>query len=264
MKAKIRMSIKQWIELIDNFIYSKGKRPISWDTVLIKEHSSGATFFNTIEDTKPYPNTYAGKWFKSKQTWLDFYNSYDYIYSLLFGQRIVSHFCYTYTYIDIAKRYGTKFPIVDVGGAAFTAFQLIQLGAPKVYVENFDNSPQSLFTTYMAEQLSLPIEVIKHNEFPKKSIMICSEYLEHFKNVDEEVDRLVEGKPKAIYERSAFGTPAYGHYIPITINRKLLNETSARHNGRKQLRKYFESLGYNRTIVDGFNKRPFLFVKEKL
>lgn len=260
---KIRMSLKQWLKLIDEFIYSQDHKPLLWDEVLIKEHSSGATFFNTIEDTKPYPNTYAGKWFKSKQKWLDFYNSYDYIYSLLFGQRIVSHFCYSYSYTDIAKRYGTKYPIVDVGGAAFTAFQLVQMGAPKVYVENFDDSPQSLFTTYMAHQLSLPIEVIRHGEFPKKSIMICSEYLEHFPNVDIEVDRLVAGKPTAIYERSAFATPAYGHYDPIIINGQPWSGDSGRRNGRKQLRKYFASLGYNRTIVDGFNKRPFLFVKEK-
>lgn len=252
---------KEWVALIDEWMKVSKKKPMNWERLLELEYSRGDTFFNSIAEAKAHPETYAGKWFKSGQKWFDLYNKHEYVYSLLFGQRVVSTFAYRAIFEDLKRRKWLKRNIIDVGGSMFTAFQLVQLGVPSVTVENFDDSPQVDFIVWASHKLGLPISTAERGYLAPNSILICSEYLEHFKDVDEEVARLVDMEPFAIYERSAFCTPAYGHFSPIKINDRWLDEDTR--NGRRLLVKEFAKHGYSREYVVAFNKRPFLFRKAK-
>ena len=77
---KKRITTKDWIAAIDEWMIVNGKKPLKWETLLEREHGIGKDFFNTILEAKRNKKSYAGKWFNSNQTDFSLYESYEYPY----------------------------------------------------------------------------------------------------------------------------------------------------------------------------------------
>lgn len=224
----------------------------TWDQVVSSEGGCGKQFFNKIEDTYE-TRTYARKWFASGQAWYEFYSLPEYVYSLLFGWHVVSKG----TYRGIGKQLVDE-KVIDVGGSIFTAYELASVGVSRIYLTNFEDSPQLDFARYMIEKEEPPIEIVPNDSVPKETTMICSEYLEHFRYVDAELDRLMEFRPPAIYDRSSFCMVAYGHFIPINVGG--VDHTDSR-MAKRALVKEMDLRGYTRFKVPIYNRNPNLFVR---
>ena len=208
---KTKISKTCWLKLVDAWVESHAANKMTWQQISEKALDDGSRKRMSLEFVRGH-NTYAGKWFGSDQTWLDLYFSHEYLYLLLFDYFQISR--HTYQPIGFYERGNT---IVDVGGSIFSAYGLLKYGTKNVLITNFDDSPQNQFTNFIADKLNLNVRSIQNNNVPENSTMVCSEYFEHFKSVDAELDRLLKFSPSKIYVRNSFCFPAYGHYIPIEI-----------------------------------------------
>jgi len=183
----------------------------------------------------------ATKWFKSSQTWTDLYFSNEYLYILFSDYFLASR--HTYGPVGVNEKGHT---IVDVGGSIFGAYNLLKYGVRGVLITNFDNSPQMKFTSHIAKKYKLKIKVIPNNKILNNSIMLCSEYFEHFKNVDKEIGRLLKFKPKRIWVKNSFCVNAFGHYRPIEIGGHKYTDYKL---ANKAFQKLLISKGYKLTKV---------------
>lgn len=248
---------KQWMEAIAQWLAARGTPDLiinDWDEVVALEGGSGKTFFNHVSEAETKPNSYPGRWFLSGQTDFSVYNEPRYLYSLLFGMLVVSGSVMS----TIGKREAGN-RIIDVGGSVFTAYRLLQRGVTAVDITNFEG-PQTEFATFASTKFKLSVNV--HWATPSLGfgdVFVLSEYLEHFRDVDTELERLVTFRPTRIYESSSFCMPAYGHFIPIKING--VDHTSSR-TARKALHQKMASLGYVGELVPCFNRSFYVFTRD--
>lgn len=226
-----------WLKEIEQWTNIQMQKNKIWD-------DNGKIKKAKLSEVKKYPNTYVGKWFNSNQTWTDLYYLPEYLY--LLWSDFYSASRRTYPYVGVYEKGNT---VVDVGGSIFGAYTLLKYGAKKVLVTNFDNSPQINFVKFIAKKFNLPIKVISHNKIPKKSILVCSEYFEHFKDVDKEIKRILKFKPERMYIKNTFCYPAYGHYIPIKINGKKIDNLRLANKNFKEL---LTSQGFSFTSMHRF------------
>lgn len=241
----IRISKKIWLNLINNWMAKYNKKGILNNEIAKKIWGTNCSFkkmdLNTVKKLK---NTYAGKWFNSNQNWVELYFKNEYLYVLYFDYFSTSR--HTYPVVGVYEKGNI---VVDVGGSIFGAYNLLKYGAKKVLITNYDNSFQNKFNNFIIKKFKLNIKIILNNKIPHNSILLCSEYFEHFKNVDIELNRLLQFKPKRIYVKNSFCFPAYGHYIPIKIKK-------IEYYDSKSAQKIFQNLlisrGYNLTKIDRF------------
>lgn len=252
--TRFTITRKQWMDAIARFLtdrHLESQIITDWDEVVSNEGGMGGAFFDNVAETTDQPDSYPGRWFLSGQTDLSIYNEPQYLYSLLFGMTVVSGAVMS----TIGKReVGNR--VVDVGGSIFTAYKLLQRGVDYVDITNFDGY-QLDFAVYASSLFHLNV-VARHptSIFPPDSVFVVSEYLEHFRDVDAELERLVEYRPIRIYESSSFCMPAYGHYIPIKIDG--VDHTNP-HSARKALYRKMLALGYEKERVPCFNRHFIVF-----
>jgi len=230
----VKITKQDWLKEIEKWTNIKIQKNKIWD-------NNGKIKKAKLFEVKKYPNTYVGHWFNSNQMWTDLYYLPEYLY--LLWSDFYSASRRTYPYIGVYEKGNT---VVDIGGSIFGAYMLLKYGAKKVLVTNFDNSSQTNFVKFIAKKFNLPIEVISHNRIPKNSILVCSEYFEHFKDVDKEIKRILKFKPKRIYVKNTFFYPAYGHYIPIKIGGHKYKDYKL---ANKAFQKLLISKGYKLTKV---------------
>lgn len=197
------------------------------------EGGSGKNRCRTIEDALNRPGTWPHRWFLSDQSDTEAYGEPRYIYSLWWAAYNFS----LDSYDLVAKVWPSAIKghvVGDVGGSLFSAFRLINLGAKKVYVYNFPNSPQGQIIRFFSVLYGVPIEVTSNHETVKKHCesLVMKAYLEHFRNVDEEMDKWIGSLQPFmgdIITDNSFNEVSYGHYIPLQIDGEDYHGTDEAH-----------------------------------
>jgi len=265
-----RISKKDWLKLIDEYMGSVRRATLDWNSVMQLEGGYGQYKIKSVKEAMESKNsgTWPGIWFQSGQTNYTVYRRFDYIYSLLFGRQISAG---TIKMVIDELRDEDKV-LVDWGGTVFTAEDL--LGAlphlVRLYTINFEG-PQMYFALWfynerqseprwhwgyensMADHVS---DYLKEN----KAVWLFSETLEHIKEPLKYWDELddVFGIDEA-YVANSFCTPAYGHHIPIIMDGV---ECATVRTANKAWRQGMERRGYELRKVEGWNSRLWHLRKE--
>lgn len=262
-------SRRDWHKLIDQFMAENKRSTLDWQTVLGLEGGYGASKIKSVEDAIDPKNegTWPYIWFKSDQTDISVYKRYDYIYSLLFGRQISSGtIALTAKHIDERaqkEKWGQPALLVDWGGSIFTAVDICDLAdsVQGVILVNLDG-PQLEFADWFIWENRYPIGICRENEFEELRylndrdhpvIFLFSEVLEHEKEPIRYLESLDKVLPlDDLYVASSFCTPAYGHYVPITIRNKDYHTVRS---ANKAWRAAMEGNGYELTKIQGWNSR---------
>lgn len=252
---------REMMPIIDKWMNEHEYGIKTWPTLVELEGGSGRNRIRTIKEAKAKPTTFPGRWFNSRQRDMSFYSAPHYVYSLYWAATRTSGGAYK----AIGRLCEGK-PVADVGGSIFTALVLLRMGVKNVELYNFEDSPQTQFAQYIIDKYSLPItlEYDPDSILSRNRIGIMKAYLEHFKNVDEEIDRWcapLSGFDE-LYISNSFCEIAYGHYIPITVNGKVCKTKKIANN---EFIKLMEKRGYSREKVKYFNSKTskYTFIKEE-
>lgn len=249
--------LKFWKNEIDAWARMNDYPVLDWPEVCRREGGFRETRYHTPEDAKAHPDTYPGQWYLSDQTDFSIYDRPEYVYSLLFGALNVSAQAYTLAGKRLGEEGGGE--IIDCGGTAFTAVRMLNYGATKVYVSNYGTAPQIHFVEwFLTTHPEFKIEIVDHDNLPVGKNVIVSEYLEHFAQPAEEFDRITKFEPKRIFNKSAFCTIAYGHYLPLTIDGTICRTTSAANYAFEQ---HVRKSGYSIEKAHIFNGRVDIYTK---
>lgn len=270
----MKLTRKDWHKLIDEFMGLHSRSTLDWDAVLGLEGGYGQEKIKNIEDAIKPENegTWPYIWFKSDQKDYSVYNRYDYIYSLLFGRQI-SGGTIKMVIDDLLNRslWTPKFMLIDWGGSAFTAKDLLDGDAPikGVYTVNFKGPQMDFAMWYFTEKVPTSrwfagfedgldsrhmirktLEVV---ELP--IVWLFSEVLEHVKSPLEYWDNLcAEFDINDAYIANSFCTPAYGHHVPIIMDGK---ECHTVRIANKAWREGMKKRGYILRKMEGWNSRLF-------
>lgn len=241
---------EDWMDAINDW-FRVIEQPDGWTWEMV-EKTEGDDHRRTVNQVLRMPDTTHYRWFASGQMWTQFYDTPEYLFSLLYCFDRISR--PVYQAIAQCERGGE---VVDVGGSIMSAFEMLDRGVKRVYMTNFDDSPQVEFARYFIANAGIrddEITIVPHNDFPRGLPIITCEYLEHFPIVDIEVDRLLTWSPPRWYDKNAFCMAAYGHYIPITIDGTRHSVTSG---ARDAFVRYMRTHDYHPRRID-VEKRELL------
>lgn len=244
--------LKDGIALIDAYLATKQVDPSPWKDVLWREGGgSGADWVvRTVEDALLAPGTNPGRWYTSGQTDEDWYRHPYFLYSTLFAAKNVSKG--TYDLVGTACAGAT---VYDIGGSFFSAQRMLDRGAGAVHVVNLPG-PQTGFIPFAAKHTGQRIDVVEDlPDHPAR--VVCSEYLEHFKEPLVELDRILSFSPVQVYEASSFCVPAYGHHIPLTFDGTV---TSDHREANRLWKAAVKNRGLEREKLPGFNSRVWRLI----
>lgn len=267
----MRVTNKQWIKLIDEWMVENSKPIHTWAEVLVREGGYGANKIGSVEDAMKPENkkTWPGMWFQSDQKDFSIYERYDYVYSLLFG-RTISAGTFAIIAKDLAEKHQRAISVVDWGGTAFTAVGLLDKlpEGSRVEIVNLP-SPQVEFARWAREKLKISSEqlavvteggMLESDESLHEGPIILSETLEHIQEPIDYIMKKIGGVAwlNDLYTASSFCTPAYGHPIPININ-EIACHTPRQAN--KQFRYSMELLGFSGKRLTGWNSRVWHWIR---
>lgn len=220
------------IDFTNRWLISQGMAPMTWEEIEALEGGTGKGRCRTIQDALSRPGTWPHRWFSSSQTDISAYQELKYVYSLMWAAYSFSLVSYSRMHMRWRSDINAE-TVGDVGGSLYTAFRLVQFGAKEVYVYNFPDSPQGQIISDFAKMYGTPIIVTDDHELiaSKCSTLIMKAYLEHFPDVDVEMDKwLIQGRFNgALIADNSFCEIAYGHYIPIKIFGEQVNEIFTAH-----------------------------------
>lgn len=261
----MRVTNKQWMKLIDEWMTENSKPTHTWREVLDREGGYGGNKIKSVSDAMLAENrgTWPGLWFQSDQTDFSAYAAYGYVYSLLFG-RTISAGSFAIIAKDLNAKYNRAISVVDWGGTAFTAVELLHKlpSGSRVAIVNV-NSPQLEFARWSRDKLgishkffriSLETSILEDDESLHEGPIILSETLEHLqepvKYIIDTIGRLAWLND--LYTASSFCTPAYGHPIPIKIDSI---ECSKPRQANAQFKRSMELRGFSGKRLEGWNSR---------
>jgi len=268
----MKLTRKDWHKLIDEFMGLHSRSVLDWDAVLGLEGGYGQEKIKSIEDAIKPENegTWPYIWFKSEQTDFSVYNRWDYIYSLLFGRQI-SGGTIKMVIDDLLNRslWTSKFVVVDWGGSAFTAQDLLDSDVPisRLYTVNFEGPQMDFANWYFRKKTSskrwhrfyeddpdpYSLGYLRGASEKNYVVWLFSEMLEHVKNPLEYWDLLDDlFNIKDAYIANSFCSPAYGHHVPIIMDGK---ECHTVRIANKAWREGMEKRGYTLTKMKGWNSR---------
>lgn len=274
-----RLTNRQWLTLINKYMGLNGRATLDWKAVLGLEGGYGENKIKTVADAMLPENegTWPGIWFQSGQKDYSVYNRYDYIYSLLFGKQI-SAGTIKMVIDDLVNRslWTPKFILIDWGGSAFTAKDLLDSGAPisTLCTVNFRGPQMDFARWYFREERLVPRWTFRYDDeldsrtalresLQSRStakVWLFSEVLEHVKSPLEYWDNLcAEFNIQDAYIANSFCTPAYGHHIPVIMDGK---ECHTVRIANKAWRKGMEERGYTLRKMKGWNSRLWHVRKE--
>lgn len=215
--------LERWVmkDFVDRFMDQTLNQRLSYNEIEAMEGGKGKNRCRTVEDALDRPNTWPNRWFSSNQTDTEAYEEPHYVYSLWWAAYNFS----LKSYDAATKKWPTAIKdrkVADIGGSLFSAFRLLELGAERVLVFNFPNSPQGQIIKLAQTYYGLPIEVVANPDRIKtlSDTLVMKAYLEHIRDVDEEMNLWIGKEPFSgdIIVDNSFCEIAYGHYIPIMID----------------------------------------------
>jgi len=266
------ISKKEWLRLIDRFMGIHRRSSLSWDAIVQLEGGYGQEKIKSVAEAMLPKNegTWPGIWFQSKQTDLSVYARYDYIYSLLFGRQIsgqsISIIAAALEKRTKEEEWATPYRVIDWGGSIFTAVDLLDLtlAIGSVILVNL-TTPQYFFSMFVIEELGLGsrIKLVEEENWAAQLppylgyggpiVIVLSEVLEHIRYPIEYLQGISETlNLHDMYIANSFTTPAYGHYVPITIG-DIKCYTSRKANAA--FKRCMEELGYELMKLEGWNSR---------
>lgn len=227
------------------------ERRVMWKLIngYLDEHEPSAerwTWAKMLEVAGGYGKSYdpsrslsAKWWYDSGQADMSYYASPQYLYNNAFSALLPSR----QTYRLIAEHESGE--VCDVGGTFFSAMTLIENGVESVIVENMAGH-QTEFIKWMAHP------AITVGPPRPGCVLAAVEYLEHFRDVSAEFDRLLACGPSVLYVATSFCKPCYGHFIPVRIGNSEYHEHVA---ATRAFRTHARDRGFRLSRVDGYNSK---------
>jgi hypothetical protein len=203
------MNKAQWKREVDVWVGEHGGEVLSEDEVVRRCNGYGKSYSHRWD----VPGTYVARWTATGRTTNEFYREVEYLYEAWFSAFYPSPGTYKTLRTMVTEE------VVDVGGTIFSADILLKSERVKhVFITNFMPSPQSDFYAQTAEKYGLPVTVTDEVFGNGNIDFVAVEYLAAFKYPFEEVARLLNLQPHALYVCNSFCIPSYGHHLPVIIN----------------------------------------------
>lgn len=246
------------LRYVDKWMIDHGYPTMMWHQIEEAEGGHGSNRLRSIADAVKKGGSHPGRWFLSGQTDLSFYNEPAYVYSLLWATYRTSGSSYHHAAAEVKGK-----AIADIGGSIFTAHLLLKGGVEHVTIYNFEDSPQVQFGQWLVKERGWPVDFCFDKEEIKRRYRVgmMKAYLEHFRNVDDEINSWCTGENALhqVYVSNSFCEIAYGHYIPLQVNGADYMEKRA---ANKAFTNLMADLGYTKERIVFFNSRLSRYTKE--